>query len=554
MAAEPISPSRGRVSTDPLAQHLPAARRRLYDLVVGQVHADGAIRDRCASRPLESALFLQFLRKQRALPVVQDEIAAYLRAAIPSTPLDQIIIAGAIGYPDRSRATSYLNGFSHSTGKRKQLVLATLLALCGAIPLDQALDPVECTYTRQATWTDLTLCAIRILSCPATDQRTDREFLVRKLEDFGPGPAWEGNVLAHLIALHALQVFRSDSTLLRDGVDAIARLRNPDGGVPFIVGQEVWVTALAGMALARAGAPHPLLTRMGDYLAARQLPCGGWGYDETTTQSDVDDTTRCVQFLRQTDSVRYHRSLKAAEKYLIAIADSDSGGFPTYIKGLQSEADLTAGALLALTPSTALFQKSAKFLLDAQNPNGTFEQSWTLSRTSVIAHVLEALYKAQFHIPALTSRIRVATARSATHLHGTQNQDGGWSQSPGGLSDVLSTAHAIPALASAETQDRAVGWLLAHQRSDGGFASPPDQVGPRPLPYDFPILASVHALTALNAAGGLSILHIPGRINHQHPATRAEVRGPRSEVRGEDSRRSPRRHIRPAAPGSPEAS
>jgi hypothetical protein len=42
---------------------------------------------------------------------------------------------------------------------------------------------------------------------------------------------------------------------------------------------------------------------------------------------------------------------------------------------------------------------------------------------------------------------------------------------------------------------------LAEQDPDGGFTSIPDQVGPRPLPFDYPILTDIQTLTALRRTG-----------------------------------------------------
>ncbi|MGW5162503.1 hypothetical protein ACWEPN_44120 [Nonomuraea wenchangensis] len=93
-----------------------------------------------------------------------------------------------------------------------------------------------------------------------------------------------------------------------------------------------------------------------------------------------------------------------------------------------------------------------------------------------------------------------ATARSVARLVETQNPDGGWGQLPGDPSDVLSTAQAVPVLArhgGLLSVHRAVTYLLDRQDADGGFTSVPDQVGPRPLPFDYPVLADIHALSAL---------------------------------------------------------
>jgi squalene-hopene/tetraprenyl-beta-curcumene cyclase len=498
-----------------LAGRLKAPHKRLTALVGGLVEADGAVRGRCASRAMESALLLRLLRKQMTHLTAQKELVNYLHATPPASRLDRIVIDGALGQGDDMAAT-YLDGFRHVTGDRKRAVIATLLALCSASPFDSSLDPQRIDYTGQAAWTELTMCAIKILHCKAevadhatTGIRTgggsaDQMFLVQRLKQFGPDRVWQGNALAHLIALHALHTFQPACPLLHDGIEVLVKARNPDGGVPFIAGQEVWVTALAGTALAGADAPSALLNRIGTYLAGRQLHDGGWGYNETTTQSDVDDTSRCVQFLYLTDPFRHHGALIAAVNYLTAIADPRSGGFPTYLKGHRSEVDLTAGALIALTSTGrrhgVLLNSAAKFLLDSQRADGSFEPSWTLSQTSVVSYVVAALDRVRPFAPALTGHISEATSRATAYLHETQNHDGGWGHTPEATSDALSTAHAIPALPHPHALNRAVDYLLGQQRPDGGFTAPADQVGPRPIPFDFPVLPHITALTALNHA------------------------------------------------------
>ncbi|MFE6331620.1 prenyltransferase/squalene oxidase repeat-containing protein [Streptomyces sp. NPDC057798] len=110
-----------------------------------------------------------------------------------------------------------------------------------------------------------------------------------------------------------------------------------------------------------------------------------------------------------------------------------------------------------------------------------------------------------------------------THLIATQHADGGWGQLPDDPSDVLSTAQAVPVLArhgDPLSVSRAVTYLLNQQDPDGGFTSPPDQVGPRPLPFDYPVLTDIHALSALRSAR-LPTPESDGRLPHperpEHP-------------------------------------
>ncbi|MFD7656650.1 prenyltransferase/squalene oxidase repeat-containing protein [Actinosynnema sp. NPDC059797] len=92
-----------------------------------------------------------------------------------------------------------------------------------------------------------------------------------------------------------------------------------------------------------------------------------------------------------------------------------------------------------------------------------------------------------------------------TYPRDTQNPDGRFGHRPGDDSDPISTAHSVAAgttLGRPPWHSRAFGYLLRHQQPDGGFHSTPDQVGPRPIPYDLPSLANAFVLTALSDTTG----------------------------------------------------
>ncbi|WP_416968189.1 prenyltransferase/squalene oxidase repeat-containing protein [Streptomyces sp. 4F14] len=499
---------------DRFPPHIRARAQHLRDHLTSHVEKDGLVRDRCGSRVLESALLLSLLRKTRTMPIVHDGLAGYLRGTCPDDPMDTMIVEAVMGHPGRhDGAVAYLEEFRHHTGARKRLMLSTLLSLTGVTPIDTNADARALSYQGYATWTELSLCAIKILhdhtrAGHAGVSTADRNYLAGRLASADPDQVWEGNALAHLIALHALHACRPDSPLLHSGITTLCRIRNSDGGMPFIAGQEIFVTALAGRALAAARAPQPLLIKMGDRISGLQQSDGGWGYTETTSQTDVDDTAVCVEFLRMTDAARYRQGLARAEQYLSATADP-RGGFPTYLPGHEREADVTAGAVTALSASwqdhAPLLEKCVDFLLSTQRDDGTFETSWTRSRSSAIHRVLNALR----HVPpapaAQNSRIAHATSASTSYLARTQNPDGGWGCHPGKDSDVVSTAHALPVIAHTRDRDtlgRGLRYLLAHQSADGGYTSVPDQVGPRPLPFDYPVLADVHVLNAFTQLHG----------------------------------------------------
>ncbi|MFE7272519.1 prenyltransferase/squalene oxidase repeat-containing protein [Streptomyces sp. NPDC057623] len=492
-------------------------QRQLIAHHVGLLDEAGSIRDQCGSRILESALLLALLRKDRTRPDLQERLLSYLRAARAATLLDAHARATMLGEPtDHQQLETYLRRFQHFTGHRKHLLLSTLLTLLGALPSNahQHTDPAQFRYGGQARWTDLLLCAMKILHTSAHDgipDDTDLTYLTDQLRNHGHGQpgVWEGHLLVHLIALHALHPHRPHSDLIGDGITNLAGTLNPDGGIPFCTAQEVWGTAVAGAAIADAThGKHPALDRMAVFITQTQQSDGGWGYTRTTTQTDVDDTSKCIAFLRLTDRGHHQQALHRAESYLEHMADP-AGGFPTYIKGHTPEAELTAEAIIALTPSwphhTPALNHSLDYLLDAQHDDGSFPLSWTLSKSAVILHAIDALDTARtaaFPNPSRMNRINDAIAAATAFLENTQNLDGGWGHGPGDPSDLLSTAQALPVIIRHTQQPhllaRAVHYLIDQQHDHGTFTSPPDQVGPRPIPYDFPELANTHTLIAIN--------------------------------------------------------
>lgn len=528
----------------PLLEAASQGRNRLLRHLVSRIDLDGAIREQCGSRILESALLLRLLQKEGANEAAQARLAAYLESAEPDGELSMIIADAALGRGNPQRASQYLASFSHDTGSRKSLLIRTLFALFGLVPFVDLLGAQPIRYMGFASWTEVTLCAIKLLRAhalrqnePAAELESDRAFLASRLGSAGPGRVYEGNLLAHLIALFALQTRGPGDPLLRDGVASMLRYQRSDGGVPFITGQEIWVTALAGAAMAGTGGDRTFLIPMADKVASWQLPDGGWAYSEDARQSDVDDASRCVDFLSTVDPVRYADAIRRGEEYLVAMADPKTGGFPTYVRGHASDVDVTAGSVIALLPfrdrHAALLEKSVEYLLDEQEPDGTYPLAWTMSNCSVIGHVLDALRRVPA-APPVAQRIARAAHDGAHYIHTAQNSDGGWGQQPGQPSDVLSTAHAIPPLAHhgiPHSLHRGVSYLLSHQQMDGGFSSPPDQVGPRPLAYDFPVLADVHALNALNAV--LPAIEMPAGLSMR--AARAPALPRTGDPREEDS-------------------
>ncbi|QFZ19561.1 terpene synthase family protein [Saccharothrix syringae] len=480
------------------------ARLRLIDSLVGRVAPDGRLIDTCTSRVVESAVFLRLLEDVDRGGTHSGERQSLRRYLVATQAPDEgstIVRDAALGNPDPARAARFRATFTHATGERKRVLIGTVFSLFDLVP---KADLPTVDYRGQAVWTELVLCANNILGDHARGRSNpaDQAFLVGRLAATVPGRPLHGNILTHLIALHALRTFQPKGPLLASGIATVSATRRPDGGVPFVSSQDTYLTAMAGIALAASGERRDVVARMADWIAATQLPDGGWGYCSETTQTDVDDTSRCVEFLRAVDAHRHRGTIAAAEDYLVGMAGAD-GGFPTYLAGHASEADMTAGAVIALSPArdrhARLLDAAVDYLVGQGRADGTFPVSWTLSESSVICHVLDALHA----VPGADSdeRVRRVTDTSTRRLRTTQNRDGGWGRHPGDPSDVLSTAQAVTALAHRGVTaplDRAGRWLRAQQRADGSFPSIADQAAPRPHPYHYPSLADIHSLQALN--------------------------------------------------------
>jgi squalene-hopene/tetraprenyl-beta-curcumene cyclase len=489
------------------------ARQNLISHLETHVASDGGVHERCQSRVLESALILSLLRSEKVHQKAQYDLITYLTNTLHArniTAFDRILIHAALGIGETVRAADalkWLDDYDHFTADRKQVMLCIILALLGAVDATDIPDPDRIRYRNLAPWTAVSLCALKVIGAqikrlPHLVSEVDRSFLLDRSSDT------ECHLLAHLLTLHAHRILQPDSATIRDDISKLVPRLNADGGMPFICEMEVFCTATAGVALTRAGAQGPMLTRMADYLVSLQAAEGGWAFTATAPLCDADDTAYCVEFLSEFDPVRYRENITAGQEYLLSTANPD-GGFPTFQRGRESEVTMTAGALIALAPLWSRHRDTlgatANFLLNSQRPDGTFERSWSLSETN-------AMFRTAFAIRSIPgawldqrarNRISLAAARTVDYLERAQNGDGGWGQRVGAASDVLSTSYAILTAACwgrRIPQRRGLAYLLAAQEPDGGFSSIPDQSGPRPLPYDVPVLADIFALTALTTA------------------------------------------------------
>ncbi|SEL21193.1 squalene-hopene/tetraprenyl-beta-curcumene cyclase/sporulenol synthase [Pseudomonas agarici] len=486
--------------------------RQVSDHLQTGIDDRGAVNQRCQSRILESVLMLHLLRQTKRYPAAQDRLLSFLRerhGAVGNNQLDNLLLDAFLSATP-SRVEEFVAlAPEHLATPRKRWMLSTCLALSGACSYLPDADIGAIHYENQVSWVGMMLCAIKIVNACARQRQAlleprDCQFLIDQLEHGSQRELWEGNLLAHLWALLALHALEPAHPLIDNGLIIILDNHNPDGGLPFISHMTVYLTAFAGIALKNADGPSSRLGQMADYLAKQQTPNGGWSYSEGVRQTDVDCTCCVIDYLFSIAPQRHARTIKHGLAYLSAMANPD-GGFPTYRRQQPSEVTMTANALIAFTPHwqahADVLVAALGFLLHAQAPGGAFERSWSLSETFAISRVVSALKRAPNACThTLHSAIDAVRENATRYLLTAQHPDGGWGHTPGESSDVISSAHGLCAAALLNhdgLMKRGWHYLRARQLADGGFISIPDQAGPRPFAYDFPILANIFALNAL---------------------------------------------------------
>ncbi|EDY50538.1 hypothetical protein SSCG_03685 [Streptomyces clavuligerus] len=313
----------------------------------GLIHAPGT------SRVLESALLLALLTNEDLLPEQAELTRRYLKNTLahdPPDPLQHCFAQAALGdtVAADQAVEAALSPFRHFSSERKMLTFRTLLhEVAGSTAARHRLPPDTYEVGDQQVWLSMQMCALKAMTAP--EEATDADW-TRLAPALRPGPAWQANHLARLIALFALRKHPAHRPAVRGTLVRIAAEQLPGGGVPFVTGLDVFATAVAGLALARVRPRDPRLTAMADALAAHQNPDGGLGFTTGVTQSDIDDTSYTLEFLRAVTPGRHGEAITRAERYLLDQQNTD-GGFPSFVRGTPSEIAMTAGAVNALAPS-----------------------------------------------------------------------------------------------------------------------------------------------------------------------------------------------------------
>ncbi|WUH92878.1 hypothetical protein OG900_24060 [Streptomyces sp. NBC_00433] len=524
--ANAARPAPLRLSDDIDPDAVRQATARLVAHVSGRADPDGAIRETCESRVLESALALSLLTRIGSKSPARDRLLAYLRGHQESQDrLDMVLASLAVGGAagrepggDSAMVGTLASGvLAAAPGfisvRRRLMVYAVLSVLGCPLPADAELpgggqaptDPLH-------SWAAVQQASITLILAGAMGvrNRVTEAALETLLATDPAGTVWEGYALMHLLALHALAARPGQEETVRRGVETLLAHQRADGGFPFVLEMHNWCTSTGGLALHAAGADPALLGRMAAMLSAHQggaplrslsrgaALTGGWSMSTVVAQNDVDDTSCALEFLQAVDPVTHAGAIRRGIDALLAVQGAD-GGFPTYVAGASSEPCMTAAAICAMAPHPATAparERALAFLADNQFADGGFEPGWSRSR-------LHSLFRVRLAAcTAAPDNLRAAAmaARIERTVRDTQNDDGGWGMQPGDPSDDISTAYGLITLCYSDDPaavSRALTWLLAQQKADGGYGGPPDMVGPRPFAYHFPLLTDIPVLLAL---------------------------------------------------------
>jgi squalene-hopene/tetraprenyl-beta-curcumene cyclase len=489
-----------------LIQHLVPAEDGSGSFINGKTHG----------RVLETALTLHILRQANQDTLWQRRLRGYLQSHLATADgFSQLIGSAVLGLarPEDvlARLRRLMGGLEYGR-RRKHALLAMLLVELGSVSLEQAqVGPEDFSELAAHRFSQIYCASLRLMyyrrNALEVAPQADVDFLVRSQARNG---SWEQQTLLTLLAMMGLG---SAHPAFRKGLEFISSLEREDGGIPFIDNQDVWVTALSGLALQAEGVYPEVQEQLASYLIPRQQANGGWTFTDGVVQTDTDDTANCVQMLLQRDRHRFSPVVDRALDFFRQLQRED-GGYPTYEREGESEITMTANILLVQSlcvdrhPHLMPALRSARrFLLERQRNDGRFEKSWSVCESYSIFRVLWALDVG----PTMEDETRMAVvrARSMRYLRETQRADGGWGQSEGMPSDALSTAYALASLSLLRRRypvesariTRAVHYLLSQQDpKTGGFVSIPDVAGPRPIPFDLPLLSTVFSLLALSFA------------------------------------------------------
>jgi squalene-hopene/tetraprenyl-beta-curcumene cyclase len=351
--------------------------------------------------------------------------------------------------------------------------------------------------------------------------RRARRWILDRQEADG---SWGGIQPPWVYSLIALQLTGStpDSPELKAGLAGLdgftVREETPDGVVRRLEACQspVWDTGLAVTALRDAGVPadDDAVVRAarwlvgeevrvrGDWAVRRpRLAPGGWAFEFANAgYPDVDDTAEVVLALRRA-AVDDAGSIARGLAWMTGMQSGDGGWAAFDVDNTSPlparlpfcdfgevtdppSADVTAHVVEALAAAgrtgTAACRRGVRWLLDAQEPDGSWFGRWGVNHVYGTGAAVPALIAAG--IPAGVPPIR----RAVAWLERVQQADGGWGEDIRSYTDpawigrgaptASQTAWALLALLAAGERspavERGVRWLVDTQRPDGTWDEP----------------------------------------------------------------------------------
>ncbi len=502
-------------------EQIEQALARAVHFVLDHRSPEGRLIGGCAGRALESALTLHLFRRTGHAPELHAGLATFCSRTLLQEPDDlsqasqldrrlscvisELVLDGGLGPDGLVALGRALTEFDHPTLWRKRVLIEAILAELGGVPPCASPLPLAVVGAGSAhLWVSILLASIRMLQLchlGRADEVGEQEIAGLVATQSTDG-SWEQHVLVTCVVLLALSRLGRAPGACALGLRFLAAQVRPDGGAPFITNEDVWVSCLGGLVLAEARVPAHELLQTERYLVPLQQPDGGWAYAEGVTQTDADDTCVALTLLARGGPGQHVLTVRRAVAYLLALQNAD-GGFPTFMRGAASDAEITAKAIVALQASgiapADVIEAAWAWLAQAQQPGGGFRGEWKLCVTYPVLHVINAAVGQ--HPGSRAAQVR---RRCVAFLRGLRRRDGGWPIHPDDQrSHVLSSAYALGGLSaclgsltSSELYE-SIWALLAAQDQDGGFRSSPDSLGPRPFVYDVPILATIYSVWAL---------------------------------------------------------
>ncbi len=319
----------------------------------------------------------------------------------------------------------------------------------------------------------------------------------------GIQPPW----VYSLIALH-LEGMPLDHEVMRRGLEGLDRFAlDDDGGWRLQACMSpVWDTALAILALRRAGVPADAtpVRQAVDWLVGEQIlgggdwqvRCapgvqgGGWAFEfDNDIYPDVDDTAVVVLALLEADQTPEVRAaVERARRWVAAMRSSDGAwaafdrdnvrqvvyALPFADFGAMLDPpseDVTAHAVemfnaLGISPDAELLAPAIEYLRAAQTPRGSWFGRWEVNHLYGTWCVVSAL--APLHV------LEGAVAQALRWTEGAQNPNGGWGES---CACIATT----PSRESGRAPPRDGVWRCSRSRPEAAAIAPPLRAGARYL-------------------------------------------------------------------------